>query len=94
MPQKMFQKLCTKLRPYNQKTKGFRDPISVEKQVGAALYYLADEGRMRQVANSFSIKKSRKLSGIVFTFVFPLYLFNKATELFRKQKIILNLPTY
>ena len=62
--------------------------------MGAALYYLTDEGRMRQVANSFSIKKFRKLSGIVFTFVFPLYLFNKVTELFRKQKIILNLPTY
>ena len=44
MPQENFEKLCTKLRPV--------------KQVAAALYYLVDEGRMRKVANYFSIGKS------------------------------------
>ena len=57
MPRESFEKLCPKLRRYIQKSKGFRDPISVEKQVAAALYYLADEGRMRKVANSFGIEK-------------------------------------
>ena len=57
MPQEIFEKLCIKLRPSIQKNKGFRDPVSVEKQVAAALYYLADEGRMRKVANSFGIEK-------------------------------------
>ena len=56
MPQGSFEKLCTKLKPY--KKKGFRDPISVEKQVATTLYYLADKGKMRKVANSFSTGKS------------------------------------
>ena len=33
-------------------------PLSVEKQVAVTLYYLADEGRMRKVANAFGIGKS------------------------------------
>ena len=52
-----FEKLYTKLRPYIQENKGFQDPISVAKQLTAALYYLADESRMRKVANSFGIEK-------------------------------------
>ena len=31
-----------KLRPYIQKNEGFLDPISKEKRVATALYYLAD----------------------------------------------------
>ena len=56
MPQEIFEKLCIKLRPSIQKNKGFRDRVSVEKQVAAALYYLAYEGRVRKVANSFGIE--------------------------------------
>ena len=59
MSQESFEKLCIELRPYIQKNKiRFRDPISVEKQVAATLHYLADEGRMRKVSNSFGIEKS------------------------------------
>ena len=54
----MFWKLCSKLRPYIEKIKGFEDPISVEKQVSVTSYYLVDEGRMGKVANSFGIGKS------------------------------------
>ena len=57
MPQEIFEKLCITLRLSIQKNKGFRDPVSVEKQVAAALYYLVDEGRMRKVADSFGIEK-------------------------------------
>ena len=46
MPQESFEKLCTELISYIRRNKRFRDPISVEKQVAAALYYLADEGSM------------------------------------------------
>ena len=54
--QESFEKLCTKLRPHIQKNKTrFADPILVEKQVAAASYYLADEGRMLKVVNSFGI---------------------------------------
>ena len=42
MPQEIFEKLCIKLRPSIQKNKGFRDPVSVEKQVAAGLYYLVE----------------------------------------------------
>ena len=55
MPQEIFVKLCATLRPFNQKNKGFRDPLSMKKQVAAALHYLSDEGRMRKVANSLGI---------------------------------------
>ena len=59
MSQESFELLCTELRPYIQKNKTrFQDPISVEKQVAATLYYLADESRMRKVVNSFGIEKS------------------------------------
>ena len=33
-------------------------PLSVEKQVAVTLHYLADEGRMRKVANAFGFGKS------------------------------------
>ena len=59
MSQESFEKLWTELRPYIQKNKTrFRDPISVEKQVAATLYYLADEVRRRKVARTFGIEKS------------------------------------
>ena len=35
--------------------------LSVEKRVGVTLYYLADEGRMRKVANVFGVGKSTVL---------------------------------
>lgn len=41
-----------------QKKKGFKYLISVEKQVATSLHYLAEEGRMRKVTNSFGIGKS------------------------------------
>ena len=82
MPQEILEKLCTKLRTYIQENKGFRDPISVEKQVAAALCYLADESKMRKVANYFGIGKStisKIIRRVLFYIVFSLYLFNKAT---------------
>ena len=36
-------------------------PLSVEKRVAVTLHYLADEGRMRKVANAFGIGKSTVL---------------------------------
>ena len=38
-----------------------RMPVLVERRVAATLYYLADEGRMRKVANAFDIGKSTVL---------------------------------
>ena len=36
----------------------FRKPVSVEKQVAVTLYYLADGGRMRKIANAFGLGKA------------------------------------
>ena len=36
-------------------------PLSVKKRVGVTLYYLADERRMRKVANAFGVGKSTVL---------------------------------
>ena len=35
-----------------------RMPVPVEKQVAVTLYYIADEGRLRKVANAFGLAKS------------------------------------
>lgn len=35
-----------------------RNPLSMEKQVAVTLYYLADEGRYKKVANAFGISRS------------------------------------
>lgn len=54
-----FEKLCDKLRAQLQRqTTVLRKPLSVEKQVGIFLYYIADEGRLRKSANAFGIAKS------------------------------------
>ena len=59
MSDESFEKLCGALRPYMQKNcTRFSGPVSVEKQVTATLYYLAEEGRMRKVSNVFGIGKS------------------------------------
>ena len=59
MNRETFLKLCDDLRPSleGQATR-MQMPLSVEKQVAVTLYYLADEGRMRKVANAFDIGKS------------------------------------
>ena len=51
--------LCEELRPYlTKQTTKLRKPVSVETQVAATLYYLADEDRMRKVSNSFGLGKA------------------------------------
>ena len=73
MPPESFEKLCTEMRPYIQKNKSrLRDPISVEKQMAARLYYLVDEGRMQILLVSGN-RKVQKLSGFFFYFkkIFP-----------------------
>ena len=41
-------------------------PVLVERRVAVTLYYLADEGRMRKVANAFGIGKSTVLKLVRF----------------------------
>ena len=54
-----FAKLCDELKPHLTKTEtNMRKPLDVETQVAVTLYYLADEGRYRKVANAFGISRS------------------------------------
>ena len=58
MSEASFYMLCEELRPYlTKQTTKLRKPVSVETQVAATLYYLADEGRMRKVSNPFGLGK-------------------------------------
>ncbi len=51
--------LCDMLRPFlTKQVTNMRKPLSVEKQLAVTLYYLADEGRYRKVANAFGISRS------------------------------------
>ena len=34
------------------------EPVEVERQVAATLYYLSDEGRLRKTANAFGLSRS------------------------------------
>ena len=59
MSEASFYMLCEELRPYlTKQTTKLRKPVSVETQVAVTLYYLADEGRMRKVSNSFGLGKA------------------------------------
>ena len=51
MSKETFMSLCNELRPFLQKqSTAMRDALSVETQVAATLYYLADEGRFRKLS--------------------------------------------
>ena len=59
MLRKSFEELCQLIGPsiVTQNTR-FRNAVPVEKKVACTLYYLLDEGRMRKIANAFSLVKS------------------------------------
>ena len=58
MSRQTFLKLCNELRPHLTKRETImRKPLDVETQVALTLYYLADEGRYRKVANAFGIAR-------------------------------------
>ena len=51
--------LSEELRPYlTKQTTKLGKPVSVETQVAVTLYYVAGEGRIRKVSNSFGLGKA------------------------------------
>ena len=77
MPQESFDKLCAKPRPYIQQNKGFRDPISVEKQVTATFTLPMKVGYENlQILLVWGNQQFRKLSCV---FVFTLESFSLAS---------------
>ena len=61
-------------------------PTSVEKQGAMTLYYLADEGRLRKVANAFGVSRStvslaiRRVCFVISTVLGPEYIRLPQTE--------------
>ena len=54
-----FYVLCEELKPYlTKKTTKLRKAVSVETQVVVTLYYLAGEGRTKNVSNSCGLGKA------------------------------------
>ena len=59
MSEASFYMLCEELRPYlTKKTTKLRKPVPVETQVAVTLYYLAGEGRTKNVLNSCGLGKA------------------------------------
>ena len=59
MRKENFLKLCAELWPFIEKqVTNMREPVEVERQVAAMLYYLSDEGRLRKTANAFGLSRS------------------------------------
>ena len=81
MSRDSFFELCEEVRPFLEKqTTNMRVPISVEKQLAVTLYYLADEGRYRKVANAFGISRAavsiivRKVAYVITVHLGPKYI--------------------
>ena len=55
MTRKSFEELCQLIGPciVKQKTR-FRNAVSAEKKIACTLYYVSDEGRIKEIANAFS----------------------------------------
>ena len=82
-----FEKLCDDLRPLlERRTTRMRKPLSVETQVAVTLYYLADEGRYRKIANAFGLSRSsisiavRKVCASITEYLGPRYIKLPANE--------------
>ena len=89
-----FFKLCSELRPYiERQITNMRQPIDVEKQVAATLYYLSDEGRLRKTANAFGISRAstsiiiRRVTQAISMHMGPKYITLPKTEEAVKDKI-------
>ena len=87
MSKTSFTKLCDELRPYLNKTDTrMRECLSVELQVAATLYYLADEAHYRKIANAFGIglstvsKVIRNTSYVIARVLGPKYIRTPSTE--------------
>ena len=81
MREASFYMLCEELRPYlTKQTTKLRKPVSVETQVAVTLYYLADEGRMRKISNSFGLGKAtvskviRRVTSVISVKLGPKYI--------------------
>ena len=81
MSEVSFYMLCEELRPYlTKQTTKLRKPVSVETQVAVTLYYLAGEGRMRKVSNSFGLGKAtvskviRRVTSVISEELGPKYI--------------------
>ena len=76
-----FNELCDDLRPFLTKSDTtMRKAISIETQIAITLYYLADEGWYRKIANAFGVSRSsislviRRVTNAISTNLGPKYI--------------------
>ena len=76
-----FYVLCEELRPYlTKKTTKLRKAVSVETQVVVTLYYLAGEGKTKNVSNSCGLGKAtvskviRRVTSVISEKLGPKYI--------------------
>lgn len=89
-----FFNLANLLRPHiERQVTIMRAPVSVETQLAVTLYYFADEGRLRKVANAFGLSRSccsitvRRVSSALTTHLGPHYIKLPTTEQSVKEKV-------
>ena len=94
MRKENFLKLCSELRPFIEKqVTNMREPVEVERQVAATLYYLSDEGRLRKTANSFGLSRPsvsvivRRVTHAIAAQLGPKYITLPLTEDAVKDKV-------
>ena len=82
-----FTEICDELRHVLTKSDTpMRKAIAVETQVAITLYYLADEGRYRKIANAFGISRGsvslviRRVTHAISTILGPKYIKLPASE--------------
>ena len=78
MSEASFYMLCEEY--LTKQTIKLPKPVSVETQVAVTLYYLADEGRMRKISNSFGLGKAtvskviRRVTSVISEKLGPKYI--------------------
>ena len=94
MHKEHFLKLFSELQPFIKKQiTNMREPVEVERQVAATLYYLSDEGRLRKTANSFGLSRSstsiiiHKVTRAIAVHLGPKYITMPLTENTMKDKV-------
>ena len=94
MSRENFFILADLLRPHiERRDTHIHCAISVEKQVALTLYYFADEGRLRKIANYFGISRAscsitiRKVSYAITTYLGPHFIKLPLTEESVKKKV-------
>ena len=83
---KFLEAVCRDMTFIEKQVTNMREPVEVERQVAATLYYLSDEGRLRKTANAFGLSRSsvsiiiRRVTHAITVHLGPNYITVPLTE--------------